>query len=706
MADTATRLLLVEDNPGDARLFREMFRTQGLFNSIVTEVASMAEAEAHLTLHTTDVVVLDLGLGDATGLDAVRRTRAAAPRTPVVVLTGLWDEELAALALQHGVQDYLVKDEIGPRGLHRALRYAIERHAMEEALFAEQELAQVTLNSIGDGVVSADLDGTITYLNVVAEALTGWSREEALGKPIEDVFPVVDAITGEPFRNPMLGQVEQHRFVNLPSNALLIRRDESTIAVENSTTPIHGRDGRQAGSVMIFRDVTAARAIAKAITYSAHHDFLTDLPNRLLLDDRISQAIVMASRHNQLCAVLFLDLDHFKHINDSLGHPTGDKLLQSVAARLVESVRASDTVSRQGGDEFVILLPELDQPESAALLARRILEELGRGHQIGQNELNVTASIGISIYPADGDDAESLMKNADTAMYQAKESGRQTFRFFEPEMNLRAVERQFIEESLRRALERSEFAVHYQPKVDLRSGRIVGSEALIRWNHPVRGPIAPLDFIPTAEESGLIVPIGRWVLNQACRQAQAWVEAGLPPTTVAVNVSAVEFRDDGFLESVFATLSETGLSPSLLELEITESVLMKDAESTMFILQTLRSRGVRVAIDDFGTGYSSLSYLQQFPVDSLKIDQSFIRDLRDGGEETTLVAAVINMAQSLKLLVVAEGVETVAERDFLVAQNCDEAQGYYDSRPVPAAEFAALLRSAVADPGAAPSHSL
>ncbi|MEX2374974.1 MAG: diguanylate cyclase, partial [Dehalococcoidia bacterium] len=314
--------------------------------------------------------------------------------------------------------------------------------------------------------------------------------------------------------------------------------------------------------------------MTKAITYSAHHDFLTDLPNRLLLDDRITQAIARAKRDGLLVAVLFLDLDHFKHINDSLGHPVGDRLLQSVAERLVESVRASDTVSRQGGDEFVILLPEVDQPEDAAMLALRILESLDRGQQIGQNKLHVTASIGISIYPTDGDDAEALMSSADTAMYQAKEGGRQTYRFFEPTMNTRAVERQFIEESLRRALERDEFAIHYQPKVDLATNRIVGSEALIRWDHPDRGPIAPLDFIPTAEECGLIVPIGRWVLSEACRQAQEWIGAGLLPTTVAVNVSAVEFRDEGFLKGVFDILNETGLPPALLELEITESVLM------------------------------------------------------------------------------------------------------------------------------------
>ena len=355
------RILLVEDNPGDARLLKEMLREEGALPTEFTHVESLAAAEAHLADHAVDVIILDLGLPDAGGLGAVRRARAAAPRTPFVVLTGADDEALAAQALHGGAQDYIVKGQIEPRGLVRALRYAIERNGLEEALFVEREHALVTLNSIADGVASTDLAGTITYLNQAAEAMSGWKLPEARGRPLAEVFRIVDAVTLEPVRNPMETQVEHHRFVNLPSNALLRRRDDSAIAIEDSIAPIHGRDGKPAGAVLVFRDVTSAREMTREITHSAHHDFLTGLPNRELLNDRIGQAIALATRHDKQVAVLYLDLDRFKHTNDSLGHPIGDKLLQSVGERLVGCVRDSDTVSRQGGDEFVVLLSEVER---------------------------------------------------------------------------------------------------------------------------------------------------------------------------------------------------------------------------------------------------------------------------------------------------------------------------------------------------------
>jgi diguanylate cyclase (GGDEF)-like protein len=417
----------------------------------------------------------------------------------------------------------------------------------------------------------------------------------------------------------------------------------------------------------------------------------------MLLNDRIGQAIALARRHTRKVAVLFLDLDGFKHINDSLGHPVGDKLLQSVAKRLVACIRGSDSVSRQGGDEFVVLLLDLEHAEDAAVTARRMLEAVALPHSVDHHDLHVTASIGVSVYPDDGLDADTLIKNADTAMYQAKENGRRSFQFFKPAMNVRAVERQFIEEGLRRALERGELALYYQPKVNLTTGAIAGVEALLRWTHPTRGPIAPTQFIPVAEECGLIVPIGRWVLREACTQAWTWIKAALPVTTMSVNVSAMEFRDKNFLDGVFAILLETGFDPSLLQLELTESVLMKSVESTASILQNLRKRGVQVAIDDFGTGYSSLSYLRKFPVDALKIDQSFVRQISTPGDDTTIVKAVIGMARSLRLRVIAEGVETLEEVAFLRAYRCEEAQGYYFSRPVPAEQFAMLLRNGVAE---------
>ena len=692
-----TTLLLIEDNLGDARLLREMFNDRQSQDTKMTHVESMTDGERHLSEHVVDLILLDLGLIDAEGLDAVRRAHAAAPRVPLVVLTGRDDETLAAQALQEGAQDYLIKGQIEPRGLMRSLRYAIERNTMEEALFAEKERAEVTLNCIGDAVACTDLSGTITFLNNAAETITGWSLEEARGRPMGDVFQILDATSRAPVLTSDDGGGGRTRSVRLPPNCVLVQRDGFEIAIEDNIAPINDSEGWPTGEVIVFHDVTAARQMTQEITHSAHHDFLTGLPNRMLLNDRISQAIALAPRHNNQVAVLFLDLDGFKHINDSLGHPIGDRLLQSVAERLVGCVRASDTVSRQGGDEFVVLLSEVDRSEDAAISARRMLKTVAESHAIDDQDLHVTTSIGVSIYPDDGLDAETLIKNADTAMYQAKENGRQGFRFFKPAMNVRAVERQSIEEGLRRALKRSEFALYYQPKIDLRSGRITGAEALIRWNHPERGLVAPMDFIPVAEDCGLIIPIGRWVLREACQQARTWLDDGRPVTTMAVNVSALEFNDDNFLDGVLSILDETGLDPSLLELELTESVLMKRVDSTASSLQSLRERGIKVAVDDFGTGYSSLSYLRRFPIDSLKIDQSFIRQISAEGDDTTIVTAVIDMARSLKLRVIAEGVETVEELTFLQAHQCDEAQGYYFSRPVPAGRFAELLESGISE---------
>jgi len=695
------RVLLVEDSAGDARLLREMFSEQGWHQTDLTHVLRMSDAERHLAGHAVDVILLDLGLPDAQGLQAIHRAHAAAPRIPLVVLTGLDDESLALQALKAGAQDYLVKGQIETRGLMRALRYAVERKHMDEALSAEQERAQITLNCIGDAVICTDVAGTITFLNAAAEMMTGWGREHAQGQPLSGVVRLLHPDTRKTMPIPTFVS-PRSRTQTLPSSFILVRPDGLETPIEDSVDPIHDRIGQPTGAVVVFRDVSAARAMSLQIAHAAEHDFLTGLPNRMLLNDRVNQAIVLARRHTKQVALLFLDLDGFKHINDSLGHPVGDKLLQSVAKRLVDCARLSDTVSRQGGDEFVVLLSEVQQAEDAAIAARRMLHAVAEPHSIDQHDLFVTASIGVSIYPEDGPDAETLIKNADTAMYQAKENGRQSYQYFKPEMNARAVERQSIEEGLRRALQRNEFSLHYQPKINFRTGAITGAEALIRWTHPTRGSVSPAQFIPVAEECGLILPIGNWVLRHACKQAQAWAAAGLPPATVAVNVSAREFRDDSFLDGLSAALDESGLDPKSLELELTESVLMKHAESAASILQTLRERGIQVAIDDFGTGYSSLSYLRRFPIDALKIDQSFVGGITTATDDASIVTAVISMARSLKLRVVAEGVETLEQSTFLRNHDCDEAQGYYFSRPVPAHQFAALLaRRVPAEPIAA-----
>jgi diguanylate cyclase (GGDEF)-like protein/PAS domain S-box-containing protein len=696
-------ILLIENNPADAWLLHAMFDEHVERGVEITHVECMNEAERRLTERAFDIILVDLGLSDARGLEAVRRTHAAAPRTPLVVLTGPGDESLGAQAVQEGAEDFLIKGQIEPRGLLRALRYAIERKFMAESLFAEKERAQVTLDCIGDAVICTDAKGNVTFLNAVAERMTGWHLREAVGRPIGDVFHILDATSRELTPDRMKLTIALDRIVRLPANCSLIRRDGFEVAIEDSAAPIHDRDGRNAGAVIVFHDASTARAMALEMVHVAQHDTLTGLPNRLLLIDRVGQAIAFAMRHNNKVAMLFLDLDGFKHINDSLGHTIGDLLLKSIAARLLECMRPADTVSRQGGDEFVVV-SEVEQLEDIAILATRVLHAVTSPHSIANHDLHITTSIGISVYPDDGLDAVTLIKNADTAMYQAKENGRQCYRFFTPAMNIRAVERQSLEEGLRRALERHEFTVHYQPKINLKTGAITGAEALLRWTHATRGSVSPAEFVPVAEDCGLIVPIGAWVLREACRQAQAWIDAGLPMATIAVNISALEFRDDNFLENLFAILGETHLDPRFLKLELTEGVLMKHADTAASILQTLRQRHVQVSIDDFGTGYSSLSYLRRFPVDELKIDQSFVRRIDTLADDAPIVTAVLAMARSLNLRVVAEGVETAEELAFLRAHRCDEAQGYYFSRPLPPDEFATLLRSGIPEP-VDPPHS-
>lgn len=454
---------------------------------------------------------------------------------------------------------------------------------------------------------------------------------------------------------------------------------------------------QNANANLVIASVEAHKLADDAIHrlhHLAYHDALTDLPNRTLLWDRLCQAVDLARRQGRQLAVLFMDLDGFKHINDSLGHPTGDQLLQLVAGRLLGCARQSDTVSRQGGDEFVIMLPSIDNAGDAMAFAKKTLQAFESPYRLGENDLYIAVSMGISVFPDDGHDAETLIRNADTAMYHAKESGRNNCKFFEQKMNDRAVERQSVETALRLALKHHQFILHYQPKINLRSGEIVGVEALLRWRHPERGLLQPAQFVAIAEECGLIVPIGRWVLGEACRQAMVWQEAGLRPVVVSVNSSAIEFRARDFVSNLRGTLEATAMLPCWLEIELTESVLMHDVESTDSVLCALADMGVRLAIDDFGTGYSSLSYLSRFPISTLKIDQSFVREISARGDGCTIVSAIISLGRDLKRQVVAEGVETRDQREFLLAHDCDEGQGNYFSPPLTADGFASLLQGA------------
>jgi diguanylate cyclase (GGDEF)-like protein/PAS domain S-box-containing protein len=693
-------ILLIENDRRNARAVREALlrSSEGVFHvecvRLCSEGLKRLGEEGEVGGQAADAiaaVLVDLFLPDSHGVETFDRLFRVAPHIPILVLSAARDEDVAKLAVERGAHDYLLKSHLNGSLLPKTLRGMLERAANAEALFEEKERAQITLDSIGDAVISIDVGGRVTYLNSVAEVMTGRSLEEAAGRPIEEVFRIAEATTRESARNPMRLAIVENKTVALTSNCVLIRHDGTEVAIEDSAAPIHDRHGHVTGAVMVFRDVSMKRALSLKMAHLAQHDSLTDLPNRMLFNDRLTQALALARRHQTKLALLFLDLDRFKSINDSLGHAIGDRLLQSVAERLLSCVRSSDTVSRQGGDEFVILLAEVTQPADAALTAEKILLALSMPHRIDQQDVYLAASIGVVTYPRDGTEVKTLLRHADLAMYRAKDSERNTYRLFERDMGGHTPDRQSLESGLHRAVELNEFVLHYQPIMRLDSSALIGVEALVRWRHPQRGLVLPAQFVPIAEESGFIAAIGRWVLHEACRQSREWRAAGLPPLRIAINISTVELRGEGFVENLSGILEEHGLLPRDLELELTETFLMRDWNSTAAVLQSLSNLGVRIALDDFGTGYSSLSHLKRFPIDTLKIDRSFVHNLATDADEASIVSAVIGMGKGLKIRVVAEGVETLEQLAFLRKQGCPEGQGYYFCRPVSAREFTVLL---------------
>ncbi len=568
----------------------------------------------------------------------------------------------------------------------------------KEAIVLENQVANVTLDSIGEAVLRIDSNGKVAYLNRKAEEMTGWRRDEARGRPMADVFRLIESVSGPADGNGAGIATQEEQATKETAdcrNCILVRRDGFECGIELKVTPIQDQHGDVSGTVVTFHDVTVARAKSLEMSHLAQHDSLTDLPNRVLFNDRLTQAIALADRQGKQLAVLFVDLDHFKKINDSLGHDVGDKMLQSVAGRLLTCVRRSDTVSRLGGDEFVVLLAQVEHAEDAAYSARKVLRALAAPHLIDNKNLDVSVSIGVSTYPTDGQDAGELLNRADNAMYEAKQHGRNTYQFFRHEIHARLAERQSLEADLRCALGRNEFLLHYQPKLNLQTGAITGVEALIRWLHPQRGILHPAQFVPIAEECGLIAPIGQWVLLEACKQAQAWRDSGLAVVPMCVNVSAAEFGAKDFLSGVRAVLIATGVEPQHLELELTESVLMHDAEAAVVTLAKLKTMGVQLAIDDFGTGYSSFTYLRRFPSDALKLDQSFVREISADPVHAAIVSAMINLGRSLKQRVIAEGVETRAQLEFLQLHGCGEGQGYYFSPPVVAEQVRKLFEDGI-----------
>jgi diguanylate cyclase (GGDEF)-like protein/PAS domain S-box-containing protein len=689
-------LLIAADADEAARVLGELGSvTEESFE--VQWVTQLSRGIERLRDGGVSAAVLDLNLSDSQGLETFNQLFEVAPDLPILILSEAGAEEIARQALHLGAYDYLINEQADGYRLRRTVRTMIDRHALE-AVRVENELATTTLNLIGEGILRTDADGNVTYLNRFAEKMTGWSRAEARGRPLADVLRLIDNISGASLDDAVAIALQADKTASGMTssiNCTLVRRDGEEFGIESRVAIIHDQDGNAVGAVVAFRDVSAARVASLEMSRVAQHDVLTNLPNRALFNDRLSQAISLAERQSKQLAVLFVDLDQFKRINDSLGHSIGDRLLRSVARRLVACVRRTDTVSRLGGDEFLILLSQIEHSEDAAITARKILRAVAAPHVIDSKSLDVNVSIGGSTYPADAQNAETLVSYADVAMYEAKQQGRNSYQFFRIDMRARMATRVAMERDLRCALGRNEFTLHYQPKVHFQTGQCTGMEALLHWQHPERGLLSAATFVPIAEECGLIVAIGQWVLLEACRQARAWSDLGLKVVPVAVNVSAVEFRARDFLSGIRAVLIATGLDPQDLELELTEGVLMQDAESAVVTLLALKAMGVKLAVDDFGTGFSSFTYLRRFPVDTLKVDKSFVHEITEDSDGTTIVSAMINIGKSLKQRVVAEGVETRSQLDFLQRHGCDEGQGYYFSYPVTAEQVEKMFNTEV-----------
>jgi diguanylate cyclase (GGDEF)-like protein/PAS domain S-box-containing protein len=640
-----------------------------------------------------DIVLADYKLPHFDGLSALELVRERSPELPFVFVSGTMGEEFAIETLHRGASDYVLKGRLAKLGpaVKRALQIAEGqrlRRLAEESLFNSRKMLRTVLDTIPQRVFWKNAESIYLGCNQPFATDTGHGApEELIGKSDFDIVP-------EPVAQRRCAedrQIMESGEPRLNVEKSYVRPDGSTGWQVISKTALRDQDGRVIAILGTYEDITERKASEERTRFLVYHDGLTELPNHLLAFDRLQQAMAYADREGTKVALLFLDLDNFKTINDSLGHSIGDKLLREIAARLGKCVRDTDTVSRQGGDEFLIVLPALSDTDATALVLDKLLQSIHAPMEIDGHELSTSVSIGIAMFPDDGRDFESLMKKADTAMYRAKEAGRNTYCFFDKQMNDDVLESLQMRSGLVRALERGEFVLNYQPQIDLASGALVGVEALVRWRHPVLGMVPPGRFIPVAEETGLIVPIGEWVMMEACRQAAAWHLAGYPRISMAVNLSAIQFKRGDVEKLVIRALNESGLDPARLELELTESILIRDTENILATVRRMKLLGVMLSIDDFGTGYSSLSYLKRFSVDKLKIDQSFIRDLATDPDDAAIVRAVVQMARSLGLRTIAEGVEDEKILNYLRIYHCDEAQGYHIARPMPAEAMTEML---------------
>ena len=682
MSSTSLAVLFVEDSEDDMLLLRAELERGG-FRVQHACVQSELELEKALGRRTWDIVISDYRMPGFSGLRALQVMEKHGVDLPFIIVSGNIGEDTAVAAMKAGAHDYVIKGKLARLvpAVQRELREAAvrrEHRLAEAALRNSEELFRQLAGNIPEvfWIMNAGQERLI-YVSPAYEKIWGRGSDALYANPeewLKYVHPADRARVSAARKKAVFGCYNEEFRILWP--------DGSIRWLYERAFPVRDGDGDVVRIAGITEDVSERKRAEERLTYLAQYDHLSGLPNRALFLDRLSQAQAQAQREGWVTAVVFIDLDRFKVINDTLGHAAGDKLVVAVAQRLARAIRSGDTVSRLGGDEFALILQNLSKPRDAATVSQKVLEGLAAPFEVEGHEIFVTASIGITLFPSDGENPEELLKNADSAMYRAKHQGRNNFQFYTAEMNARSGEVLRLENNLRRALERREFMLYFQPKADLSSGRVVGVEALLRWQHAELGMVPPEKFIPLMEETGLIVPTGEWVLQAACNQLRAWRESGMPGVPISINVSGRQFQERDLVSSITGIIRSSGVDPRLVELEITESSLMSNPDDAIQVLQALKSFGVQISVDDFGTGYSSLAYLKRFPIDALKIDRSFVQDITRDRDDAAIVTAVVNLAHSLNLIVVAEGVETEEQLSFLIANDCDQMQGYLLAAPL------------------------
>ncbi len=689
----AIRVLLIEDDEDDYILTSEFLNEIKGTEYEISWVSKYGEGLAVLLEGNHDVCLIDYRLGEGNGIELLTASVAAGCRIPMILLTGQGDREIDIEANNAGAADYLVKGALDGQLLERAIRYAIAHGRTIETLRESENRFRSVVESANDAIILMDHHGVIMSWNRGAEAMFGYQEDEILRQPISALFPAsyTQHLSQNTGCDPLITS-GLLRPGNRATEINGVKREGTEFPLEISLSS--WETGKGVFYSGVVRDVTERKSFENQLTHQALHDPLTKLANRVLFRDRVEHALIRAGRNRTPIAVLFLDLDNFKSVNDSLGHAAGDELLVSFTERLTACLRSSDTPARLGGDEFAILVEDIEHTDGAVFVAERIRDVLFAPFSIAGTDVFVGTSIGIATTATALESPEELLRNADVAMYMSKSNGKNRYTIFQTEMHEALVRRVQLEADMRCGIEKKHFEVFYQPIVDLQSDQIMGMEALVRWNHPKLGLISPLDFIPLAEDTGLIVPLGQWILEEACLQAREWqTKYGYgEQLSITVNIASRQFQDDSLLQTVQAVLAKSGLPPRSLILEITEGTMLMNTEATIQKLTELKSSGIRLAIDDFGTGYSSLSYLQRFPVDILKIDKSFIDKIAQGREGSAVAKAIITMSDTLHLKTIAEGIENLNQQTELQNLGCELGQGYHFAKPLQAKEMNEFLR--------------